>query len=759
MVALCSSYSRCLEKTSRFKNHVVFSARCKTYDVIPPSLRIRSPIDTTRGREIAERASRQFLSERLRVANFKLLKVEEERKWTEIGLQRRLKKEDYEQLTSMSQDHAEKIFLEMREKQCAKFARISETRQQDQESCSEENSKSQWVINLSRHELTAAQHTALQRGLNFSDRPTKVPKEDIVVGVEAALQGSKAVHNDRIEEVRAAVARFLRTAKTPRPNTTPGEREALKELKNNKEIVILRADKGNMTVVLDADDYEKKVMDLLGKPPFKLLRSDPTKRNENRVNDRLKKLLKDGKISKDTYLRLRVSADGSRTPLFYGTVKVHKPDKPLRPIVSAVGAATYNISKFVAGHLRKYVQDAPSFIIDTKDFVDKLKDIRVSDDEILVSFDVKSLFTSVPVQDAIDVIREVICNDDMFEQTTSITTDTMMELLRISLASTSFQFRGKHYELQDGLAMGSPLSPAVANIFMTKLEERALEQFVPRPSTWHRFVDDVFSVVKKHAVNNLLQHLNGQHPAIHFTMEVEEHGQLPFLDLSVRRREEGLLSTTIYKKPTHTGRYLNFNSNVPTSVKRSVALSVFRRRTYLTAGEKEKKEEEKRIMYDLERNGFPTNFIQTSRRYAKKRDNPSTDTSTTTATIPYVQGTTEAIARVLRLVNVRTVSTSRKRKWSLMTGAKDPLPSQSLPGVVYAMGCTECPRIYIGETKRTAGRRAEEHQAHLRKGNADMSAVAYHAIHTQHAVHWKPQIIGREVNDKKRKIREALLIS
>ena len=57
---------------------------------------------------------------------------------------------------------------------------------------------------------------------------------------------------------------------------------------------------------------------------------------------------------------------------------------------------------------------------------------------------------------------------------------------------------------------------------------------------------------------------------------------------------------------------------------------------------------------------------------------------------------------------------ARKRKWSLMTGAKDPLPSQSLPGVVYALGCTECPRIYVGETERTAGRRAEEHQAHLR---------------------------------------------
>ena len=79
--ALTVNYGRCLEKLAKYKNHVVFSARCKKSGVIPPSLRIRSPVDTNRGREIAERASRQLLNERIRIANFKLHQIEDELKW------------------------------------------------------------------------------------------------------------------------------------------------------------------------------------------------------------------------------------------------------------------------------------------------------------------------------------------------------------------------------------------------------------------------------------------------------------------------------------------------------------------------------------------------------------------------------------------------------------------------------------------------------------------------------------------------------
>ena len=135
----------------------------------------------------------------------------------------------------------------------------------------------------------------------------------------------------------------------------------------------------------------------------------------------------------------------------------------------------------------------------------------------------------------------------------------LSERLKICLSATSFQFQGQHYELEDNLAMGSPVSSAVANIFTAKLEERALRDFPQPPSTWFRFVDDVFSIAKKSAMQHLLQHLNNQHEAISFTMEVEENGRLPFLDEAVTRCEDGTLKSTVYRKPTHTGRHLYYN--------------------------------------------------------------------------------------------------------------------------------------------------------------------------------------------------------
>ena len=77
-------------------------------------------------------------------------------------------------------------------------------------------------------------------------------------------------------------------------------------------------------------------------------------------------------------------------------------------------------------------------------------------------------------------------------------------------------------------------------------------------------------------------------------------------------------------------------------------------------------------------------------------------------------------------------------KWQLMNRAKDAIPASRVPGVVYAIGCKECPQVYIGETKLTAQQRAKEHNAHARLGHPDLSAVAAHCLTTSHAIHWEP---------------------
>ena len=182
---------------------------------------------------------------------------------------------------------------------------------------------------------------------------------------------------------------------------------------------------------------------------------------------------------------------------------------------------------------------------------------------------------------------------------------TLVDLCMIS----NFQFRNVHYALKDGLAMGSPSSPIIANLFMGKLEQAAISSFHTRPRIWFRYVDDIFAILKKHVVHDFLDHLNAQHASIQFTLEEENNKALPFMDIRVERLGNGHLQTSVYRKPTHTGRYLNFESNHPPSVKRSVVKSLISRTEYVSRNDG-KEEEAHKITVDLLANNYPRYFIR-----------------------------------------------------------------------------------------------------------------------------------------------------
>ena len=137
----------------------------------------------------------------------------------------------------------------------------------------------------------------------------------------------------------------------------------------------------------------------------------------------------------------------------------------------------------------------------------------------MISFDVVSLFTNVPMDEALLVITERLQQDTTLEERTSIPIPDLCHLVELCLKSTYFQFGGSFFEQVKGAAMGSPLSPIVANI-MEALETRALEISPYKPKMWLRYVDDVFAIWP-HGDDHLKtfhQHLNGQNSFIQFTM-------------------------------------------------------------------------------------------------------------------------------------------------------------------------------------------------------------------------------------------------
>ena len=138
----------------------------------------------------------------------------------------------------------------------------------------------------------------------------------------------------------------------------------------------------------------------------------------------------------------------------------------------------------------------------------------MQEDEVMVSFDVRSLFTSMPVKDALLAVKRRLDDVEKLQERCGFASGTVLRLLELCLSTTNFKFREKFFELKDGLAMGSPVSPPVANLFMADLETNELASFPGAPSVWYRYVDDVFAIVKGHLVEDLLNHLNSQHGSI-----------------------------------------------------------------------------------------------------------------------------------------------------------------------------------------------------------------------------------------------------
>ena len=206
---------------------------------------------------------------------------------------------------------------------------------------------------------------------------------------------------------------------------------------------------------------------------------------------------------------------GCVPPKFYGLPKIHKPDTPLRPIVSSCGSVTYAVAKEFAKILKPLVGKSPHHINSTQDFVEQVRQITLVPGECLTSYDVSALFTLVAIDPALKIIKDLLEKDPTLKDRTVIGVHDIILLLKFCLKNTYFSLQGHFFELVEGAAMGSLVSPRVANLYMEYLEQKALSTAPHPPRFWCMFVD-----------------------AIKFTVENnKEDGSIPFLDTIVKPEE------------------------------------------------------------------------------------------------------------------------------------------------------------------------------------------------------------------------------
>jgi len=183
------------------------------------------------------------------------------------------------------------------------------------------------------------------------------------------------------------------------------EIKILNELSKDKSIVICKADKGNVTVVLNKKDYELKMTSILSDPLiFKELDNDPTIEREKALNSHIDYLKRINVIDNETSSLIRTS--GSGAGIMYGLPKIHKEEVPLRPIISSFKSYNYKLAKWLDSLIKPLLNDNKFILKDSFDFVNRISKIDISN-SLMVSFDIESLFTNVPLSETIDIICQL----------------------------------------------------------------------------------------------------------------------------------------------------------------------------------------------------------------------------------------------------------------------------------------------------------------------------------------------------------------
>ena len=509
----------------------------------------------------------------------------------------------------------------------------------------------------------------------------------------------------------------------------PEELSALKILSKNKDIVVMKPDKGTGVIILNTVDYIAKVEQIIldeskfqkhkNQDLYKISRSVETK-VRNYLREHVKK---PGYIDAETYSRLY--PNGSHISVMYGLPKVHKANCPMRPICSAVGSSTYEISKYLAKILQPAAKNSNGTDLkDTFQFVQLINGVNISN-HVMVTFDVQSLFTNVPLAETINICMDRLYRCDGIEPP-ELPEHVLKQLIELCVKDNVFVFNGKVYSQIDGVAMGNRLGPILANVFMAHLEETGMVNSEDFPSFYGRYVDDAFCLFESiEQANRFLEYINQLHPSIKFDMTAESDGKITFLDTSISHSDtHSTADLSTHIKEQDKGLFYHFSSFIPDRYKMNKISSLLYRAYHIASDMFIFHRDLEILKSRFLSNGFPRHMIEKCTEVFLNKHHAHEDTQNRPSnatrdrdvviSLPYLGPMSLVVRRkLLNLVkrfypsvNLKIVF-KRGLQVSNLFSFKDRFPLKCKSMIVYYINCRKCgpSEAYIGKTINTVHER------------------------------------------------------
>ena len=395
--------------------------------------------------------------------------------------------------------------------------------------------------------------------------------------------------------------------------------------------------------------------------------------------------------------------------------------------------------------------------------------------QFMASLDIKALFTSIPLEETIQISA-----DELYAETDTVSNlskDEFVDLLTLATKESCFLFDSQYYTQIDGVAMGNPLGPTMANIFMSQFEKKWIDDcsLVSRPTYYRRYVDDIFVLFNdKHHLQQFLEYLNSRHPNISFTHESEVNNTLAFLDINVTRNEN-ILETSVFRKKTFTGVYTNFSSCIPTQYKRGLIMTLLFRFYSTCSSCKLFHFEVIKLKAFLILNNYPLKLIDKCislflDKIHNKEEIKKEEQDVLTLTLPFLGKMSNKLKSDIKKpiyenipsYKLNIVFSSRRRIGNFFQ-FKDKIPLDLQSHLVYKIACDKCNLIYYGLTERHTKVRYYDHMGvSIFTGKTIKgvdTAMKKHCHDENHSINKESfTIIAREENSFHLKIKESLLI-
>ena len=635
----------------------------------------------------------------------------------------------------------------------------------------------------------------------FAPTPEHMDDFDMVASIEAGFQlyikraNDQAEAERKIDPLRDQITHLLLTQRKVNfiPNLTTPERDALRALIVTKPLFLhalisqTRSFFSTKTftwpnALSTCSTHLPLILDRDGNPDLGIIHIF-----EDELNRRLRALHAEGKIS-DTFLRRSLSHGGWLSK-FYLVPKIHKVKNikaltseqirailPFRPIVAAPGTPSYPLQRSLVPILQSLTGLYPlrTVLRDTFDFATRIREWRdqhtIPPTHSLVSYDVDTMYTSTPVNECLEVIKErAQLVHARISTDFGLSVETLIELLRLCTTVLFISPSGLVYRQNDGFPMGGPISGPSCQIYVEKIEQRALlAPPVPPPLFWVRYVDDAFSIIHKEHAEEFRLTLNQCDDAarIHWTYELESSSCLPFLDCLLVHKPDGKIRIDLYRKPSANRRFIPYDS-AHCLQHRLAVISAFLTRISRIC-DPENVDANRRWLHEVAiLNGIPEHVTrQQFRRFDTRVTTPRRTPPSTTSTIPppirvsipYYPNITEQIRKLLLGV-VDVVSKPRTLGSLLSNRAKFPVEARFKQAPVYCAVCSSCNKKYFGESEASVHRRfSSGHWPAIRSARVTASALAQHeATHPGHLINPTVTVLFNEPQYHKRLILEALV--